>query len=79
MLERAHVVQAIGELNEDDANVVDHRQHHLSQILGLLFLTRGEVNLADLGNALDDMRDLLAKLFANVNNRDRGVLNRVMQ
>ena len=33
--ERLHVVQTIGELHEDDADVLDHRQHHLAETLGL--------------------------------------------
>ena len=37
MLERAHVVQAVGELDEDDADVVDHGEHHLAQVFGLGF------------------------------------------
>ena len=38
-----------------------------------------KVNFADLGDALDDVRDLLAKFLADVNDRDRGVFDRIMQ
>ncbi len=38
VLERAHVVQAVGELDEHDAHVVHHRQQHLADVLGLLLL-----------------------------------------
>ena len=44
--ERAHVVQAVGELDEDDADVVDHRQQHLAEVLGLPLLARGERDAA---------------------------------
>ena len=67
------------ELDQDDADVVDHGQHHFAQVLGLLFLAGGEVNLADLGDALDDVRHLLAKLLADVNDGDGSVLDRVVQ
>ena len=30
MLERAHVVQTVGKLDENDANVIDHGEHHLA-------------------------------------------------
>ena len=35
--------------------------------------------MPDLGDAFDNMRDLFAKLLANVHNRDRGVLDRIVQ
>ena len=79
VLERAHVVQAVGEFDEDDANVVHHGQHHLAQVFGLLLFAGGEVDFADLGDALDDVRDLLAEFLADVDDRDRGVFDRIMQ
>ena len=79
MFERPHVVQAVGQLDQHDADVVDHREHHLAQVFGLLLFARGEVDLADLGDAFDDVRDLLAELLANVDNRDRGVFDRIVQ
>ena len=79
VLERAHIVQPVGEFDQDDADVVDHRQHHLAEILGLLLLARGEIDLADLGDAFDDVGDLLAKFLADVDDRDRGVFDRIVQ
>ena len=38
--ERAHVVQAIGELDHDDAYVVHHGQQHLAHVLGLAVFRR---------------------------------------
>jgi hypothetical protein len=35
MLERAHVVQPVRKFDQDDANVVDHGQHHLAEVLRL--------------------------------------------
>ncbi len=34
-VDRAHVVQAIGELDQDDPDVRGHRHHHLAVVLGL--------------------------------------------
>ena len=34
-IERAHVVGAVRELDQDDAQVAHHRQHHLAEGLGL--------------------------------------------
>ena len=36
VLERAHVVEAVGELDEDDADVLGHRQEHLAEVLRLM-------------------------------------------
>src|SRR5215207_7177331 len=36
VLERAHVVEPVGQLDEDDAHVVHHREEHLADVLGLL-------------------------------------------
>ena len=79
MLERAHVVQAVGEFDEHDADVVDHGEHHLAQILGLRFFPRREIDLADLGDAFDDVRDLLAKFLADFDAGDGRVFDRVVQ
>ena len=70
VFERAHVVQPVGQLDEHYADVVDHGEHHLAQVFGLLLLARGEINFADLGDALDDMRDLLAEFLADVDDGD---------
>ena len=64
---------------EHHADVVDHGEHHLAQVFGLLFLAGGEVDLADLGDALDDVGDLLAEFLADVDDGDRGVFDRVVQ
>ena len=79
MLQRAHVVQAVGELDEDDADVVDHGQHHLAQVLGLRFFAGREIDLADLGDAFDDVGDLLAEFLADFNGGDRGIFDRVVE
>ena len=34
--EGAHVVQPVGELDQDDADILDHRQHHLAEVFRLL-------------------------------------------
>ena len=78
-LQRAHVVQAVGQLDEDDADVVHHGQHHLAHVLGLRFFGGREVDLADLGDALDDVRHLLAELGLDLVDGYRGVLDRVVQ
>src|ERR1019366_5331839 len=79
MLEGAHVVEAVGELDEDDADVVDHGQHHFAEVLGLGLFPGGEIDLADLGDALDDVGNLFAEFLADFNGGDRGVFDRVVE
>jgi hypothetical protein len=56
----AHVVQAIGELDEDDAHVARHREQHLAEILGLRVLG-SRTRAVDLRDAVHQLRHGLAK------------------
>ena len=79
MLQGAHVVQTVGQLDEHHANVINHGQHHLAQVFRLLFLAGGEIDFADFGDALDDAGHLVAEFFADVDDGDRGVFDRIVQ
>ncbi len=78
VLERPHVVETVGELDQDDADVVNHGQEHLAEVLRLTFLARGEGNGADLGDTLDDMRDFGAKQLGDALGRGQRVFDDVM-
>ena len=77
--ERAHVVQPVGELDDDDAHVARHREHHLAVALGLGLLARVEVDARQLGDAVDEQRDVVAELGGDLLERRLGVLDRVVQ
>ena len=77
--ERPHVVQPVGELDEDDADVLGHRDEHLAQVVGLLLGERLELDLAELGDAVDEVGDLVAEALADLVERDVGVLDDVVQ
>ncbi len=66
VLERAHVVQAVGELDDDDADVGDHGQQHLADVFGLVVFAVGELDLVELGDAFDDVGDLLAEALGDL-------------
>ncbi len=72
-------MQAIGQLDEHDADVVHHGQHHLAHVLGLCLFRGCEVNLADLGDAFDDVGNLLAELSLDLFDGYGGVFHRVVQ
>ena len=62
-VERPHVVQAIGQLHDDDARVLRDRQQQLAIALDLPLLRRSAGRqLGDLGQAVDDRGDLLSEL-----------------
>ncbi len=77
--ERAHVVEAVGELDQEDADVARHRHDHLADVLGLLLLARAELEPVELREPVDDARDLGAELLLDVRERDLGVLDGVVQ
>ena len=79
MLQRAHVVQAVGQLDEHHADVIHHGQHHLAQVFGLLLFVGGEIDFADLGDAFDDVGHLLAEFLADVDDGDGGIFDGVVQ
>ena len=77
-LERAHVVQPVGEHDQDDARVLRNRQQQLAVVLDLPFLHGGERQAADLGHPIDDGRHLLAERRLDVGHRDVGVLDHIV-
>ena len=78
-VDRAHVVQAIGELDQDHPHVGGHRDHHLAVVLRLRLVARLEGDPGQLRHAVDDRGDLLAEARAHLLDRGGGVLDRVMQ
>jgi len=73
-VERAHVVQAVGQLDQDDPDVLRHREEHLAEVLRLLRLGIAERDAADLRDAVDEQRDLRAELAPQPVEADRLVL-----
>ena len=79
VLEGAHVVQAVSELDEDDAHVRDHGEQHLADVLRLAVFAVGELDLVDLGDALDDVGDLFAECCRDFFAGDGGVFDGVVE
>ena len=79
MVERAHVVQAVGELDQQHAHVFGDRQQQLAQVLRLLGLLGDEVELLELGQALDQLADFRAEQLVDLGAGRGGVLDRVVQ
>ena len=77
--ERAHVVQAVGQLDQDHAQVARHRQQHLAEAFGRRFLAVLELQLVELGDAIDQFRHGLAEFGGQGFQRQRRVLDGVVQ
>ena len=66
VLDRAHVVQPVGELDEDDPHVLGHRDDHLAVVLRLGLLAARELDPRQLRDPLDELGDLGAELRAHL-------------
>ena len=77
--DRAHVVEAVGQLDEQDPDVLGHGHQHLAHGGGLLGLLGVEADPVELGDAVDDGRHLGAEVADDVVEADAGVLDRVVQ
>ena len=65
--------------DEDDADVLDHRQHHLAEALGLRFGVAAELNLVEFADAVHEQRDFAAELLFDFVQRSRRILDRIVQ
>jgi hypothetical protein len=72
-------VEAVRELDQDDPDVVHHGQEHLAVVLGLPLLGGGEGDLADLGHAFYDMKDVRAEVLLDALGVGQGVFEHVVE
>ena len=77
--DRPHVVQAVGELDQDDPDVAGHRDHHLAVVLGLAVVAALEGDAGQLREAVHELGDLLAELLSHLVERRARVLDGVVQ
>ena len=80
VLEGAHVVQPVSQLDEHHADVLAHGQDHLAQGFSLGFLLVGKVQLVQLGHAVHQVGHLIAELLLDGFQGDAfAVLHRVVE
>ncbi len=77
--ERAHVVEAIRELDQEDADILGHGEDELAEILRLLGLVRLQLDARELGDAIDEPRDIVAEEAIDILERGHRILDRVVQ
>src|SRR6201996_3062515 len=66
VLQGAHVVQTVGQLDEHYAHIAHHGEQHLAYILGLAVFAVRKLDLVNFGDTLDDVRHLLAKELRDI-------------
>ena len=75
-----HVVEAVGQLDDEDADVLRHGDDHLAQRGRLLLFLGDEVEAVELGDAVDQVGDLVVEGLAEVGDVDVGrVLDGVVE
>src|SRR5580692_1071116 len=77
--ERAHVVEAVSELDHHDANVIDHGQEHFADVLGLPGFRGGHVKAADLRDAFDQASHVRPKPLFNASDRIFGIFDGIVK
>ena len=75
----AHVVQPVGQLDDQHPKILGHRHDHLAQRGGLLVLPAGELHPVELRDPVHDECDLRRELPLEVDQCHRGVLQHVVQ
>ena len=75
----AHVVGAVGQLDQDDPDILGHGHHHLAEVLGLGLLAIAKLQLVELGDACYQLGDGIAKQFGQIGLGDRGIFDDVVQ
>ena len=78
-MQRAHIMQAVGELDERHANVFNHGQEQLTEVFRLSGPLREKVERHVLGQSVDKKADIAAEKLVDFLARQIGVLDRVVQ
>ena len=76
---RTHVVQAVGKLDDDDANVFAHGDEHLTNGCRLLIGQASHLDARNLRNALHQLSDLRVEQLGHFFDRRRRIFHRVVK
>ena len=75
----AHIVQPVGELDQQHAHVLGHRQQELAQVLGLGRFLGDEIEPRYLGQSVDESGDLVPEFFLDLGLGCLGILNDIVK
>ena len=77
--DRAHVVQPVGQLDQQHPKVLRHRHQELAEVLRLRVLDGGELQVGELGHPVHELRDLVSEAERDLRIGREGVLDGVVQ
>ena len=77
--DRAHIVEAVRELDENDADVLRHDDEHLAKVLRLIFLHRLELELSEFRNSVDKGHNVFAEALFQLFAREARVFEHVVE
>ena len=72
-------MQAVGEFDENDANVLNHGKHHLAKAFCLRLGLAVKLNLIELADAIDQQSNIVTEFLLYVGNGRRCVFDNVVQ
>lgn len=75
----AHIVQAVGELHQQNAHVIGNGEQQLAQVFRLLGLAGNEIELLELGQPLHQPADIFAEQLIDFGTGGGGILDRIVQ
>ncbi len=78
-MQRAHIVQAVRQFDDQDTDVLGHGQYQFAEIFCLFGTIRLQFQLRQLGHAIDQGGHFFAKGGADVFDGDIGIFNGVVQ
>ena len=87
MLEGAHIVEAVRQLDHDYADILRHRHEHLAQVLRLhlklcFCLIAGivrKMQMLQLGHAVHQKGNVRSELFSDLFDRHHGIFHHIVQ
>ena len=79
VLQRPHVVHAIGQLDEDATQIAVHGKQHFAEIGRLAFLFGRELIFVELGQCVDEFGNFLAEGLDDIVTRRVGILDDIVQ
>ena len=78
-VEGAHIVQTVGNLDENHADVLAHGEKQLLEVLGLGRSLLAENAAADLGESVDNLGNLRSEHIADILNGIVGIFHHIMK
>ena len=79
VVQGAHIVQPVCQLDNDDPDILCHRQQHFTHIFRLLLCAAGVWYIGKLCHAVHQFGNISAELLFNIVQRYRSILNNIVQ